>query len=199
MVKFGLIRHARTPWNLVKKIQGRADIPLSPEGIRDATLWGDILKPEKYELILSSPLIRARQTSQIISDKLHVDIEYDTNLREQDFGGWEGRRLMDIRQQAPGEIERQESRGWEFCPPGGESRTLVLKRVLRAIKKAAKALDGKQVLVVSHSSVIKTIIYNVLDRAFATDETPILKAYHLHLLTWDKTIQIRALNSIKLL
>ncbi len=199
MIKFGLIRHARTPWNLEKKIQGRADIPLSSEGIRDANLWGDILKSEKYELILSSPLIRARQTSQIISDKLHVDIEYDTNLREQDFGEWEGRRLMDIRQQTPGEIERQESKGWKFCPPGGESRTLVLKRGVRAIKKAAQVFDGKQVLIISHSSVMKTILYKILNRSFTTDEAPILKSYYLHVLVWDKILHIQALNSIKLL
>lgn len=198
MVTLGLIRHARTQWNLEKKIQGSTDIALSPEGIRQAGLWAEILMPETYDVILSSPLIRARQTSQIISGKIRTDIEYDEDLREQDFGSWEGRRLMDIKVQAPGEIERQESMGWQFCPPGGESRTLVLNRGLRAVKKAVKRLDGKKILIVSHSSVIKTMIYSLLNRAFTPDEPPVLRAYHLHVLTWDKRMQVKTLNHIKL-
>ena len=141
MVKFGLIRHARTRWNLEKKIQGKTNMPLSPEGIKEAGRWGEILCKENYCLILASPMIRTEQTSVIISHKINVDIEFDQNLREQDFGGWEGRRIADIRKKAPGEIEFQESRGWKFCPPGGESRIKVLKRVSHAIKQAAKKFD----------------------------------------------------------
>ena len=198
MVTFGLIRHARTLWNLEKKIQGRANTALSPEGMRDGVRWGDILKFETYDLILSSPMTRARQTAQILSEPLGMKIVYDADLREQDFGEWEGRRLADIRHQAPGEIELQESRGWAFCPPGGESRRSVLKRGLAAIQRAATAHDGKKVLIISHSSVMKIVIYNLLGRAFSPDEMPLLKDYHLHELTWKKTLQIQTLNHIKL-
>ncbi|WP_300464690.1 histidine phosphatase family protein [Desulfobacula sp.] len=198
MVTFGLIRHARTLWNQEKKIQGRTQTVLSPDGMSDVVLWADILKPETYDLILSSPMTRARQTSQILSELLAVDIFYDADLREQDFGEWEGRRLTDIRKQAPGEIERQESRGWAFCPPGGESRTRVLKRVSRAMQKALEAFAENQVLVVTHSSVMKILIYHLLDRAFTRDEMPLLKAYHLHELTGKERIRIKKLNRLKL-
>ncbi len=199
MVRLGFIRHARTQWNLEKKIQGRKNTILGPEGIRDATLWADMLKPEKYDLILSSPMSRALQTSQILSDTLGVGIEIDADLREQDFGDWEGRRIIDLRKQAPGEIELQESRGWEFCPPGGESRIKVLKRASQAIQTAADAFDKKHVLVVSHSSVMKTIIYKALNRTFSPDEAPVLKEYHLHVMTWDNQMEIEKVNSIQLL
>jgi broad specificity phosphatase PhoE len=199
MVKFGLIRHARTRWNLEKKIQGKNDMPLSRKGIKEAGLWGEILKKEKYNLILASPKIRSEQTSRIISHKINVDIKFDKDLKEQDFGEWEGRRIIDIRKQAPGEIEFQESRGWKFCPPGGESRISVLKRISKAIEKAAKNFDEKHVLVVTHSSVIKILIYKTLERAFMPDETPLLEDYHLHKLLWDGKIKIEKLNSIKLL
>lgn len=199
MVKFGLIRHARTRWNLEKKIQGKNNMPLSPEGIQEAGLWGEILSKEKYNLILASPMIRAEQTSRIISHKINVDIKFDRDLREQDFGAWEGKRIIDIRKQAPGEIEFQESRGWKFCPPGGESRIGVLKRVSKAMERAAKNFDEKHVLVVAHNSVIKTLIYKILGRAFTPDEAPLLKDYHLHELSQDGKIQIEKLNSINLL
>lgn len=198
MVKFGFVRHARTLWNLEKKIQGRTDIDLSRQGIREAHLWGEILRPEKYDLILSSPMVRARQTSKILADKLGITVEVEKDLREQDFGAWEGRRLMDIRQESPGEIERQESRGWEFCPPGGESRIHVLKRSSRAIEKAADAFDRKHVLMVSHSSVMKILIYKGLNRTFTPDEDPVLKAYHLHVMTWNQKMRVKFLNCVNL-
>ncbi len=199
MVKFGLIRHARTRWNLEKKIQGEKNIPLSPEGIKEANLWGEILSKRKYDLLLTSPTIRAEQTSQIISHKINVNIEFDRDLREQNFGAWEGKRIIDIRKRYPGEIEFQESRGWKFCPPGGESRIRVLKRVSRAMEKAAKNFNEKHVLIVAHNGVIKALIYKIIGRDFTPDEKPLLKDYHLHELSWDGKLRIDKLNSIKLL
>jgi len=198
MVKLGLIRHAKTLWNLEKKIQGRTDIALSPEGRDEAHLWSDVLFPQKFDVILSSPMIRAQQTSQIIAQKINVKIEYDENLREQDFGEWEGQRIKDIRNQMPGEIEHQESMGWGFCPTGGESRTLVLSRASKAIKQAAERFEQKHILLVSHSSVMKILIFNALGRTFMPEEIPLLKNYHLHVLSWNQKIKIEILNSIKL-
>ncbi|NOX35270.1 MAG: histidine phosphatase family protein [Deltaproteobacteria bacterium] len=199
MVKLGFIRHARTQWNLEKKIQGREDIALCREGISQACLWGEILKPEKFDLIISSPMIRAKQTAKIISRKIFAGIEYDDDLREQDFGTWEGQKLVDIRKQAPGEIELQESRGWEFCPPGGEPRTRVLKRGLKATARAAKDFDKKNILVVTHQSVMKAIIYKIMGENFTPGKVPLLKDCHLHALVWNKKIKIEKLNSIRLL
>ena len=198
MVKFGIIRHARTDWNLEKKIQGREDIALCRQGIDEAACWGNVLKPEKFDLIVSSPMIRARQTAEIISEKIGVDIEFDVNLREQDFGLWEGKKIVDIRKNEPGTIEIQESRGWDFCPPRGESRNDVLKRALTAIRKAADIYDGRHVLVVTHNSVIKSILYHLLNRTFAPDETQVLMADHLHVVTGKNKLKIEKLNHIRL-
>ncbi len=187
-----------TQWNFEKKIQGREDIELNLEGQNQAKAWADILRSEKFDLILCSTMIRAKETAQIIQDKINVDIEYDINLREQDFGQWEGRTIKDIRKLNPGQIETQESRGWEFCPPNGESRTVVLKRVLKAVETAAKRDEDRYILMVSHSSVIKTLVYKALNRNFTLDETAVLKDYHLHSLHFDKSLEIEKLNSINL-
>lgn len=200
MVKLGLIRHARTEWNREKKFQGRTDIALSQEGMRDARLWGQILVDKEFDLILSSPMMRARQTSERIAEKIEVDVVYHDSFSEQDFGTWEGRTLRDIRHEIPGEVERQESRGWEFCPPGGESRTMVLKRVSTAIEKMLTSVGRKKILLVTHNSVIKVMVYKLLGRDFFPGEGAVLKDYHLHSLTWaKKKMQIEQLNSIKLL
>ncbi len=197
MVMLDLIRHAKTSWNLEKKLQGKSDIALAQQGIDQALAWGHMLGLKQYDLILSSPMIRAKQTSQIIADKMGVPIEYSTDLREQDFGQWEGKKIEDIRMQFPGEIEKEESRGWAFCPPGGESRLQVLKRVQRAIDAAGQS-SCNHILVVCHSSVIKTIIYKVLNRDFMPGEPAVLKNYHLHELVWDKKLKIKQLNGMKL-
>ena len=198
MVRFGIIRHARTRWNLEKKIQGRGDIALCGQGIDEAAHWGDILKSEKFSLILSSPMIRARQTSEIISEKMGVDIAFDINLREQDFGCWEGKRITDIRKNEPGIIEMQESRGWGFCPPHGEDRKNVLNRALKAIRKAADSFAERHVLVVTHNSVMKSILYHLMNRAFLPDEEKVMMAYYLHVLVWNKKLMIEKLNHTRL-
>jgi broad specificity phosphatase PhoE len=198
MIRLGLIRHAMTQWNFEKKIQGREDIKLNPEGMSQAAAWGKILSPEKFDLILSSTMIRAQQTAQIISEKINVVVEYDIDLREQDFGEWEGKKIKDIRKNNPNQIEAQESRGWQFCPPGGESRINILNRTSGAIENAAQKFDNKYILIVTHNSVIKTLIYKVMDRKFIPGEPALLKDYHLHTLVFDKTLEIERLNSVNL-
>ena len=199
MIKLGMIRHAKTRWNLEKKIQGSTDIALSSEGKIEAARWGALLKSEPFDLILSSPLIRAKETSQILSGQMDLPLFYDRDLREQDFGDWEGQRIMDIRKNDPTEIEFQESRGWEFCPPGGESRTSVLERVSQALERTAKTFENQYILVVTHKSVIKILIYDALKRNFGPDETPLLTDDCLHDLTWHETIRIQKINRLRLM
>lgn len=198
MIRLGLIRHARTPWNLEKKIQGSTDIPLSPEGKKEAARWGELLKPEPFDVILSSPLIRARETALILSDKMGIPVFHEADLREQDFGDWEGQRITDIREKDPKAVEFQESRGWKFRPPGGESRIRVLERVTKAFERAAKNFENQYILVVTHQSVIKILIYDALKRIFGPDETPLVKDYFLHDLLWDETLRIQRINRLRL-
>lgn len=63
MVRYHMIRHAVTPWNLKKKLQGSTDIKLGTQGEKQAYCWAAILKHECYDIIISSPLKRARQTA----------------------------------------------------------------------------------------------------------------------------------------
>jgi broad specificity phosphatase PhoE len=199
MIRIDLLRHAKTRWNQEKKIQGREEISLSPDGIKQACAWGGILRAQNYDLILSSPMIRARQTSRIIAKKINADIEYDMDLREQNFGDWEGRMINEIRISSPGQIEHQEEKGWDFCPPGGESRCLVLNRASKAVKRAAKKYNKKHILMVSHKSVMKILIYRVLGQTFVSSEKNLLKQNYLHSLNWDSNkLIIEKLNSISL-
>jgi len=198
MIRLGLIRHARTPWNLEKRIQGSTDIPLSPGGQEEAARWAETLTSEPFDAILSSPLIRARETARILSDRMGIPLCVDTDLREQDFGDWEGQRIADIRKKDPKAVQFQESRGWEFRPPGGESRIRVLNRVTKAFERATKNFENQYILVVTHQSVIKILIYDALKRTFGPNEPPLVKDYFLHDLLWDNILRIQGINRLRL-
>ena len=198
MIRFSLIRHARTRWNLDKKLQGRKDLPLCTQGEEDARTWAKKLVGLSFDLILSSPLTRARQTAEIISLGLGLEIIYDEDLAEQDFGRWEGVRIRDLRKSCPGELSRQESLGWKFRPPEGEDRTEVLTRGRRALDRAAKQFKGRNLLVVTHNTMIKCLVYHGLGREFLPDEPEVLKPFHLHGLAWDHGFKSVDLNRLDL-
>ena len=92
MTKFLFVRHGVTTWIEERKLHGVSDIPLSDYGKRQAKLTADILKNLKVDRLYSSPLIRAMQTAEPISEVSGVEIEKDVNLMEMDFGYLEGKR-----------------------------------------------------------------------------------------------------------
>jgi len=85
-----LTRHGQTEWNLLKKVQGKADIELNEKGIKQAEETRDYLKNEKINLILCSPLKRAMQTAEIINQGRNIKMIIDERISERDFGEFEG-------------------------------------------------------------------------------------------------------------
>ena len=199
MIRFSLIRHARTQWNLEKKLQGRKDLPLCAQGEIDARVWAEKLVDLSFDRILASPLIRARQTATIIADRLKIEIVYDEDLVEQNFGQWEGLNIKELRRSCPGELERMEALGWAFRPPEGEDRTEVLIRGLRALARTAEKLEDKNLLVVTHNTMIKCLIYHGMGRQFLPEEPEVLQPFHLQELEWDSGIKALDLNPMDLM
>ena len=86
-----MIRHGQTDWNVKHKVQGKADIELNTTGKKQAEEIGKKLKDEKIDIIISSPLKRARQTAEIINNNLKCQIIYEEGISERDFGEFEGK------------------------------------------------------------------------------------------------------------
>jgi probable phosphoglycerate mutase len=196
---FGLIRHGKTQWNLEKKIQGKNDLKLCAEGVMQVQAWGKILgKTHNWDRIVTSNLKRTWETAGIINKDLNLPMEKDHRLDEQDWGVWNGKKRQDFMAGQLKELERQMALGWQFCPPGGEDRLSVWKRTRNAFEDMASRFQGKNILVVTHSGVIRMVIYGILKRKFLPDERPLLKPYHLHLLAWDNgDLVIKSLNELK--
>ncbi|UNK16989.1 histidine phosphatase family protein [Paenibacillus sp. N3/727] len=85
MAIIGMIRHGITEWNIQEKAQGLSDIPLNEEGRKQAKYLGMKLKSENWDLIITSNLIRAKETAEIIAYEIGVNhIIEDVRIREID-------------------------------------------------------------------------------------------------------------------
>ena len=196
---FGLIRHAQTVWNREKKIQGHSDSPLTADGEKQASSWGQILSPFSWDRILASDAGRARATAEIINAFLNLPLTIDSRLKEQDWGQWVGKTVRQIEAEAQQVLDEQVNAGWDFRPPGGESRRSVLKRSQLALQAAAQRYSGEKLLVVTHEGIVKSLIYHLCGRRFLPGEPAILKSYQLHRLVYDGSeLQIEEINALRL-
>ena len=147
-----LIRHGPTEWNERGLVQGCTDVGLSARGRGVVARWR---LPEAWAeaRVLSSPLRRARETAAILTGRAPT---VDHRLIEMDWGRWQGRRLADVRAEAPVAVAANEARGLDFRPPGGESPREVCARLQELL--AELAADPRQVVAVCHKGVIRAAL-----------------------------------------
>ncbi|SFF91203.1 probable phosphoglycerate mutase [Halobacillus alkaliphilus] len=150
MTKIGLIRHGSTSWNKEKRAQGKSDIPLNQEGISDAEKLAERLHTEEWEVLYTSPLKRAAQTAQIISNRLGLEISYDIRLQEVDGGQIEGTTEEE-------RIEKWGS-GWRELDLGIEKKERIKERGISVINELVKRNTGRNILVVSHGALISHLV-----------------------------------------
>ena len=197
--RFGLIRHARTEWNLQKRIQGQQDTPIALEGEKQTGKWGKLLKPFGWNRILTSDTGRALKTAELLNETLRVPIQPELRLREQDWGLWTGKTVTQLRQENPRLLAEQETNGWGFCPPGGEVLETVWQRSCQALRDAARKWPGEQILVITHEGVIKSLIYRFNSRQRLRNKPLNLHPWHLHLLIhYRQELYIEKINAFKL-
>jgi probable phosphoglycerate mutase len=197
--RFGLIRHAQTVWNLDKMIQGQKDSSLTTTGRAQSRTWGERLAPLPLDRILTSDLGRTVATAELINMALKLPMKKTSQLRELDWGVWTGRRIRDIENEIPEELRIMEQAGWQFCPPGGESRRAVWLRSRGALEDASKRWPGETILTVTHEGVIKCLLYGLAERKFLPQEPAMIKPCHLHWLVVGETgLEIERVNAIEL-
>jgi broad specificity phosphatase PhoE len=145
MAEIVLLRHAETEWSKAGKHTGRTDIPLTGAGREHARKAAERIAGRTFSLVLSSPLVRATETAEIVG--LHPEL--DDDLMEWDYGAYEGRTTKDIRVDRP---------GWDLWSQGvpeGESPDDVAARADRVIARA-EAADG-DVCLVAHGHLLRVL------------------------------------------
>lgn len=84
------VRHGETEWNVSRRLSGEYDVPLNKNGIKLAEITAEGLRNVKFDLAISSPLSRARETARIILGGRDVPVIIDLRIREIDWGDWDG-------------------------------------------------------------------------------------------------------------
>jgi len=173
---FGLLRHGQTIWNAQGRVQGRLDSPLTPEGVAAVRDWARFLAAPRWRWtrIITSPAPRAATTAELINDALRVGIQHEEDLREQDWGRWEGLSWAEIRTAYGAELQAQVDKGWSFRPPGGESRSEVNRRARALLTRLGGRHEGEQILVITHQGVVKALIYEIEERTFLPAEPKLI-------------------------
>jgi broad specificity phosphatase PhoE len=142
-----LIRHGETEWSLSGAHTSRTDIPLTARGKERAEKIRDYLAHRKFSLVLTSPLARARETCRIAG---YGDVaQIDDNLREWDYGIYEGRTTAEIRKEQP------EWSIWDSPVPEGEPVEHVAARTQKVIDRASQS--GGQVALFAHAHVLRIL------------------------------------------
>lgn len=181
----GLLRHGETEWNVLGKIQGSKDSPLTLKGKCHVAQWLPTLRRWDWDRIYASDLPRVKQTVAILNSELQLPVHYAPGLREQDWGQWEGQTLADIKKTQKKELLRQVAKGWEFQAPGGESRAVVRNRVFASLHSIVKKHVGEKLLLVCHQGIIKIIFYHLSSSNFLPGETPRVEPNNFHLIGYS--------------
>jgi ribonuclease H / adenosylcobalamin/alpha-ribazole phosphatase len=157
-----LLRHGQTPLSAERRFAGRGDIPLTGLGLDQAAAAAAALAERgAIDLVLTSPLLRARQTADAVVQHTGAPLAVDDDLAETDFGSWEGMSFAEVMAEWPAELAAWMADA-DAAPPGGESFTAVAKRVDAAMDRLLNAYQGQTVVVVSHVTPIKTVVCRVL-------------------------------------
>lgn len=142
-----MVRHGQTNWNVARKTQGKTDIELNETGLEQAKIVSQKLKDEQIDLIICSPLKRAKKTAQIINEELHCPIIYEEGISERAFGEFEGTTVN------PNDMEKM----WDYQKNSKYCEIEPMKdffeRVYQTLDNAIEKYPEKNVLLVAHGGV----------------------------------------------
>lgn len=147
MTTICLIRHGETDWNAARRIQGRTDIMLNEKGKQQAKQCGNYFSGTDADVMIVSPLKRARQTAEIINEKLQLPIVIMDEFIERCFGEAEGMTYEERKEQFP-----------SHNIPGYESDKILIERIKIGLSTIHYQYPYKKVLLVAHGAVIGTLL-----------------------------------------
>ena len=142
---------------LVGRMEG---VPLSEEGRRQAYSLNRRLGTRRVTGIYTSPSQRARETAEIVAERIGLTPEVTTRLDEINFGSWTGRTFSQL-DADPGWRYWNEARS-RARPPGGETMGEAQARALRFISEAHRARPGSTIVMVTHAEIIRAVVLHCL-------------------------------------
>jgi broad specificity phosphatase PhoE len=152
-----LVRHGQSSWNELRLVQGQNDeARLTSKGREQALRAAGELRQGRFDLIVSSDLVRTVETAQIIGDVLGLEIDLDVDLRERCYGVAEGGSLDAITAAMVG-VENGVITNEDAKPEGGETLAEVRERAGRFVRRTVERWPDQRLLVVTHGGTIRAL------------------------------------------
>jgi len=145
-MKICLIRHGITDYNNEKRLQGWKDIALNDKGFMQARIVANQVKDYNWEVIISSDLIRARQTAEVIGNIKNIPVVFNDKLRERDFGKYSGEL-----------VENVKKLGATVEELFGETKETFEKRIMEGFTEIISTFQDKNIMIVSHGGVLRRL------------------------------------------
>lgn len=153
-MRIGLIRHGETDWNAAGKLQGTTDIPLNARGISQAEDAAGFVSAQQWSHVYCSPLMRTRDTAAFFATAIGADApRVLPAVIERSFGELEGEFVY-----------QPDGSRTALDHPTVESEQAVVERVLNALRELAQMHPAENVLVITHGSVVRLVLQEVLGR-----------------------------------
>ncbi|GLF91105.1 putative phosphatase PhoE [Bacillus safensis] len=165
MTTICLVRHGETDWNAAKRIQGRTDIPLNDTGKWQAEQTGLYLKDVHWDVVISSPLTRAKETAHLILKQVHAPLVIMDDFIERDYGDAEGMSFEERQKLFP---DKQY--------PNMEPLETIQDRMLEGIEKVRVAYPDQHVLIVAHGAAIHALLTILSDERMDLQNTRLVNA-----------------------
>lgn len=157
-----LLRHGQTVLSIDRRYSGHGDPELTTVGrAQAAAAAARLTAVPEITAVLTSPLLRARQTAELVAQATGVPIEVRNGLIETDFGEWEGLTFAEARDRDP-ELHAKWLGAEDVAPPGGESFAAVRVRLADELAAIVEAYEGETVVLVTHVTPIKMILRQAL-------------------------------------
>ena len=160
--QFILVRHGETTWNRQGQIQGHLDSPLSSAGIAQAKALAERLRMESFDVLISSDLGRAHNTTQYIAMRTGHAVSVDARLRERHYGIFQGMTRSEAKSVYPDVYERYHAESVTYAIPGGESIEECFLRNLKCLQELAARYPDKRIVVVTHGGVLDGLYRHVM-------------------------------------
>jgi len=158
-----LARHGETLWNEMRLLQGRTDVALSDIGREQARALADALASIPLFSIHCSPLLRARETAEVLATPHKIVPTINEGFIEINFGEWEGKSHTALRRDCPELYQKWLIDPTQVDVPGAERLSDVQARVMRSLERIVWENNGKIVAVVGHGGVNRTLLLSLLD------------------------------------
>ena len=170
------LRHGETAWTRERRFSGSGDLPLTPQGERQAQALADALASERVAAVYTSPLEQTRGTAEIIARAQGCPVIVEPGLREMAFGQWEGLTRDEVEARWSELFSLWRTAPERAVPAGGEGLLDVAGRAGKTLQQIRDDHPEGSVVVVSHAIVLRLIVLEALglgpERLWSLDASP---------------------------